>query len=414
MKSKIAEFVMLFAIFCLFVFSVLDDNKILVLLTVLAFALTLKTMKTHGKISVFIFGFLFLFSLPLLSINQRDVSDDENRGLKPSPKLVIDNSLNTAYPAQFGDYLEDRFFCRNQLSKLVQNFKCSINTTTCGKDVFLNKKSGWTYVKGFLPAENINSDLIRQNLKKLSTFATKNGMQLYVLIIPTKGVIYPEAVYPNIPVILDYKKMFGEPVVYPYNELLTAKKSDFVMPKYDEHWTEYGAFIGYQALMKYIQKKNPSLKILSESDFVVKKQNTIRTMIPYNFSYGYNAKTFGIKEPSELYKTYSFPQEDLLSIKIDKETNDFVSKFSASKNPQRLYLIGSLYSDNLSLFLRYSFSEIKKVNCLSKELQSDDLRMNLYEKDILNFKPDILLVAITVAAVPALEVMYESEDENAF
>lgn len=214
--------------------------------------------------------------------------------------------------------------------------------------------------------------------------------------------------------ILDYKKMFGEPVVYPYNELLTAKKSDFVMPKYDEHWTEYGAFIGYQALMKYIQMKNPSLKILSESDFVVKKQNTIRTMIPYNFSYGYNAKTFGIKEPSELYKTYSFPQEDLLSIKIDEETNDFVSKFSASKNPQRLYLIGSSYSDNLSLFLRYSFSEIKKVNCLSKELQSDDLRMNLYEDDILNFKPDILLVAITVAAVPALEVMYESEDENAF
>lgn len=110
MKSKIAEFVMLFAIFCLFVFSVLEGNKILVLLTVLAFALTLKTMKSHGKISVFIFGFLFLFSLPLLSINQRDVSYDENRGLKPSPKLVIDNSLNTAYPVQFGDYLEDRFF----------------------------------------------------------------------------------------------------------------------------------------------------------------------------------------------------------------------------------------------------------------------------------------------------------------
>ena len=278
----------------------------------------------------------------------------------------------------------------------------------------MNKKSGWTYVKGFLPAENINSDLIRQNLKTLSAFCDKNNMQLYVLIIPTKGVIYPEAVYPNIPVILDYQKMLGEPVVYPYNELLTAKKSDFVMPKYDEHWTEYGAFTGYQALMKYIQMKNPSLKILSESDFVVKKQNTIRTMIPYNFSYGYNAKTFGIKEPSDLYKTYSFPQDDLLSIKIDEETNDFVSKFSASKNPQRLYLIGSSYSDNLSLFLRYSFSEIKKVNCLSKELQSDDLRMNLYEKDILNFKPDILLVAITVAAVPALEVMYESEDENAF
>ena len=115
------------------------------------------------------------------------------------------------------------------------------------------------------------------------------------------------------------------------------------MPKYDEHWTEYGAFTGYQALMKYIQKKNPSLKILSESDFDVKKQNTIRTMIPYNFSYGYNAKTFGIKEPSDLYKTYSFPQEDLLSIKIDEETNDFVSNFSASKNPQRLYLIGSSF-----------------------------------------------------------------------
>lgn len=110
MKSKIAEIVMLFAIFCLFVFSVLEGNKILVLLTVLAFALMLKTIKTHGKISVFIFGFLLIFSLPLLSINQRDVSDDENRGLKPSPKLIIDNSLNSAYPAQFGDYLEDRFF----------------------------------------------------------------------------------------------------------------------------------------------------------------------------------------------------------------------------------------------------------------------------------------------------------------
>lgn len=388
-------------------------NKPLILLAFLAILLLIKFYKNNTKISIFVFFLILLFSLPLLNINLKSISQSENRALKNQPQLFGNSVLNFNYAKDYDDFLEDRFFGRYVLSKFVQDFKCTINTTTCGKQVLLNKKFGWTYVTGFLPRSNVDLDLIYSNLSKLREFCEKNEMQLFVLIAPTKGVLYPEAVYPNIPILLDYKTLLKNQVVYPYDELIEAKKSDFVMSKYDEHWTEYAAFVAYTALMQRIKKDIPSLKILSENDFIVKKQNTIRTMIPYDYSYGFNAKTFGIKDFPDLYKTYIYPHDDDLQIAIDEETGNFVSHLKKSPNPQRLYLIGSSYSDNLSLFLRYSFSDVKKANSLSVSQQSDDLRMKVYEDDILKFKPNILLVAVTVAAVPALETMYESEDNNA-
>lgn len=59
MKSKIAEIVMLFAIFCLFVFSVLEGNKILVLLTVLAFALMDKNSRKNFCFHFWISAYFF-------------------------------------------------------------------------------------------------------------------------------------------------------------------------------------------------------------------------------------------------------------------------------------------------------------------------------------------------------------------
>ena len=65
-----------------------------------------------------------------------------------------------------------------------------------------------------------------------------------------------------------------------------------------------------------------------------------------------------------------------------------------AKNPQKVYLIGTSYSENLYRFLRYSFRHVikRKINNLAEEDTS--LNFSRWKKDILKENPDILLFVI--------------------
>lgn len=102
------------------------------------------------------------------------------------------------------------------------------------------------------------------------------GGHVYFLLSPDPQAIYPE----NLPftqaetrpvqqlLATLNSRPIGEQVVYPAAELI-AEKARSYLPIYtetDTHWTSYGAFIAYQALMKKITVKHPNIRILSEKD----------------------------------------------------------------------------------------------------------------------------------------------------
>ena len=65
--------------------------------------------------------------------------------------------------------------------------------------------------------------------------------------------------------LIEYiKKASRFPVVFPYEELVEASRQDFVFFKTDHHWTDWGAFAGYQVLMNEIKKDFPYVNIANE------------------------------------------------------------------------------------------------------------------------------------------------------
>ena len=85
------------------------------------------------------------------------------------------------------------------------------------------------------------------------------------------------------------------------------------------HWNQYGAFIGYTALMEEVKKHIPNIKILTEKDFnitsVTKQTNTPwgfhrqEEDLQYSIIGGYHAisdKTF--------FNTFDFVSHDQLKV----------------------------------------------------------------------------------------------------
>ena len=55
--------------------------------------------------------------------------------------------------------------------------------------------------------------------------------------------------------------------------LLEHKKDKYLLfQKTDDHWTDYGAFLGYQAIMKRVEKDFPELKPQSLDEFEISKE----------------------------------------------------------------------------------------------------------------------------------------------
>ena len=63
-----------------------------------------------------------------------------------------------------------------------------------------------------------------------------------------------------------------------------------------------------------------------------------------------------------------------------------------AKNKEKVVIIGNSFTENFSSFLAYTFPRIKKFR--SNNQFEDSLKISRWEKDILAFKPDIMLIVI--------------------
>lgn len=55
-------------------------------------------------------------------------------------------------------------------------------------------------------------------------------------------------------------------VLYLRDALFGARESSPTFPQTDSHWTDWGAFTGYQAAMRHLSRSHPGIRILAESD----------------------------------------------------------------------------------------------------------------------------------------------------
>jgi hypothetical protein len=214
----------------------------------------------------------------------RSPTPDENRKLAEFPKHSNTPAAG-AFLAAFGQFFQDRFGFRKQLVYWNVHWKQKIFDES-PIDMAMQGRNGWLYWanEGMLQnytgrAQFTLADL--QDWQKLlearRDWLARRGEKYIFVVAPNKESIYPEflptwVVKLGRPGKLDqfvaYMRAHSTvPVLDLRPSLLAAKKDAPTFFKTDTHWNSFGAFIGYQQILRALEPQMPGLRPLALNDF---------------------------------------------------------------------------------------------------------------------------------------------------
>ena len=196
------------------------------------------------------------------------------------------------------------------------------------------------------------------------------------------------------------------PYIYPYEALRNAAKHDFVFFKCSHHWTDWGAFVGYRELMKEVCRDFPDIPTVSLNDYRWSKNWLLRDeyngdyCMPPHFSRFFNDEHLYDLSEGTFYNYYDHKDGNKMVVEVGRHTKGFTFPDGIHK----IMLIGTSQNENLLHFLPYSAAQLKYIRLNLggvKEVEQFKI-LKLYKKDILAFKPDILVLSITTDNLPQL------------
>lgn len=236
----------------------------------------------------------------------------------------------------------------------------------------------------------------------------------FLLLVPGKIDIYAKAAEPYYKVrgIQNegtIKRMMSElpfPVVYPLAELQEGAKENFVFFKTEHHWTEWGAYLGYRKLMQTIAKDFPAAGAVGEDAYDIFYKRRVRgDWDREDFTLGQTFVQMNVKYPEDKlldveYKYYN-PKKVLAEDVNDTEMTKHYH--NPDGNGLRVMLIGTSMSENLLQFLPQNFSELKYFRTNNSPIvpvAEEKKIMKRYKREILEYKPDILVFCFTISNIP--------------
>jgi hypothetical protein len=197
-------------------------------------------------------------------------------------------------------------------------------------------------------------------------------------------------------------------VIYPYEELLQAKAKDFIFFKESHHWTDWGAFIGYQQLMKRVTKDFPDINAVSLEDYKTHTSTLIRDDYGRDYNTGHTTKRMlGISPDfaqkyilKDKYTYYDNKDEKNLTEKRER----YIKEFNYPKGKYRILLSGISQNEDLLQFLPYSAKQIKYIRWNMGQLPAveETKMMHYYQKDIEDFHPDMMIITIQSVSISSL------------
>lgn len=324
-----------------------------------------------------------------------DHTNYENRTLASSPILVSTN-INE-YPKKYEEYFNDYLPFRNELVKLknlndIFVFKNIIHGgVLLGKDKWLFPKD---LTERYIGIEKYNFtekelEIAKNNLIHFRDELKKKNIDFIFMVCPDKQSIYFEympdyikrkSIKSGTDIFVEYIKNNTDiKVAYPKEELLKYKDKYQLYYKYDTHWNNLGAYIGYSELMKslniYVDNiDNVNIKSLSANE-------------RFNFDihfYNDMANVFSLGK----IKYYNDDKTYILSNYIIKnyETNYYISSENFSFNSK------SYKSKNNIMIIRDSFTMGMLDYIATGFKQSEFIHIETFKnKNIIEYKPDIIV-----------------------
>ena len=365
--------------------------------------------KVHTIYAVlFILFFVSILLIPISRINYADKSMIEKRSLAKQPLLLVKGKLNEKYGTQFENWLSDRFRGRykiisaynkvnNHLLGRLENSKAML-----GNDGFLFYKGNNSianYQNKILFNEN-ELETIRDNIVLRRKLLEKHGIKYYVMIAPDKNRIYgekyPDYIFKYRPQgraeqLVSYLKKYGIEVIYPLHELISGKKIGLNYYHYDTHWNTFGAFIGYDSIMKMITNDIPMLRKLTIADYdvvnMVEASGDLLPMLNLTIKDIDNTNHSNLKLQKKLKYNYKYITNNGTKGVETNNTNPL--------NHLKLCMLRDSFSSSMEPYFSESFSHSVYIW---------DQNFNAHYEKILQTNPDIVVQERIERALPDLKI----------
>lgn len=231
--------------------------------------------------------FVVLLILPLVLVRRTgaEVSQKENRILAAYPDILQeDGSFNPGLGRELKAWFEDHIGLRDQFVSLCANIKYHIFHLSPSEKVHIGK-DGWFF---YTMDENLEiasgtyrltDEMLAQILAKHRAIRDKlkeRGTD-YVIVFPTSKVsIYPEYLrYGSgevrktpVDIVADYLENNSDLKVIRLKDiLLDAKEGHQLYFKTDTHWTQIGAYIGYQEIHRRLTEMGLCMTPMVDATF---------------------------------------------------------------------------------------------------------------------------------------------------
>jgi hypothetical protein len=213
----------------------------------------------------------------------------EKRTPTPLPALPTRPKLREKieqYPSAFSAFFKDRFGFRNTLIYYVQDARFKLGLMTHNDKVLVGK-DGWLFLSertgpGFNRERGFGSRFAQEELvawqtlfEKRHAFLKARGIPYVVTFAPDKQTIYPEympdgLVTPGpsrLDQLVEHLKKVNSPVVLVdmRKAIIDAKPTRELYFKRDTHWNDWGAWAGYEEIMKAVRAQLPERDLGTQS-----------------------------------------------------------------------------------------------------------------------------------------------------
>lgn len=236
--------------------------------------------------------FVVVVWLPLvvmLITPDKRVSELENRRLAPAPELDVDQPRELT--AGIENYFNDHFGFREQLIRLFRFLEVRVfRVSQAGQVIF--GKDDWLFQAGDEQVRDIRNNwpFSEAELKEWSRVLSakhdrleEKGIEYLFVFAPNKHLIYPEKLPESMNRVREYSRVdqlvqyLDEHTDVPFLDLrpplFEAKQELRPYHRTDTHWNDWGAYVGYAAIVDYVRERFPELQPveLTTGDFAKRK-----------------------------------------------------------------------------------------------------------------------------------------------
>jgi hypothetical protein len=244
--------------------------------------------------------FVIALWLPIIQMVTRFIEEPPNTENRPLAAFPLFKSLSYTgireFKRGFDTYFNDnlgfrRLFIQwNSLLKVKILKMSSIESVIIGRDgwLFYNDPKDGINIKDFWGEASFSDaqlKTIKTNLEQINELLSKKGILFLVIIVPNKQTIYPEylpekfqdkAGISRIDQLVPYLKQNSNISFLDIRAELSRNKVIYpVYQKTDTHWTSFGTFLTYTAIIEKVSTRFNNVRVLTMRDISIEKTTTV-------------------------------------------------------------------------------------------------------------------------------------------